>query len=822
MAFAVDTAGKVTANPRTGKINNSAVSSIAKRVDAGISAANSASNGANELQAADKKQAKQNDRDDVLSSVYIPYAQQATQAVSMPSRWWPSSQQVERQYDVTSTPPVGLSSYSGYSSLPTLKPNDSQKEEEEKPDNDLSSWEEERAQEEDRPVRTTNYWGEQFESDVDDNGLDDLINALNPYDKYIGNTEANDLYIRDAIENGMSDEDAKDIMGRADTPWWQMLAKKYLQGGRYTDSNKDSTGDVTVIDDGMTYDYDHMTSDNMTGTQYMHYVEMGMGGRPIEQIDPTRTYSKRREQIENGFIPFTPDSMSAINMAADNVMDIPARAGAWIGGLREMIGNKIDPYEILVQSDDGTTKRVNGPDFDKIGGAYVHQMEREDAIADPMSLEFPVPDVNGQMTYHYGYLTGVGDYGDGTYALDFSDGTSVDIDRRFFQSITNGDGTVSMRDFIPVTKETAHGQFPEIDYDTIYYDEHPNLVMPDGTELTYDEARSIYYDREVGNNPEDPYDDNISYDLTTILPTLDNRPSRLNSEFFGDDGVNTSTLLNNAVDWTLGSVPISMTMLANPVTGGVIDLSILPWLYSTSNATSSIGGMDPSTYDLQTDSYGLAFGDYDDNGRLRYGVTTPDGKIDESMANNAKFWNTLGNFAVPLTEEIVGPVGEELIPVRKMLGWQLPDNPLASEVIKDFLAGMVEEGVEEDLGNIFDEFTSYGPNGAFAKQAVDMDGMPMYDLTGHEVRDTSTSIPERLQNFANPQDLANSFAGGALVDAAMQLNPIMPGNLWYNMAAANRAKRIRQDLGIDRFIEPDKREHQELPESYLSQFSDEV
>lgn len=818
MALAVDTAGKVKANPNTGNV----MSSILGKIGAGVNAAEVAqqvkdNKAANAL----KKGAKEQDRDEVISQSVQEIAQPITSFI----------QPTSSQYAVTSTPPKGLGSYSGATSLPTFSTNNDAPQEEEvqkREDNDLSDWEFRRANDEGRDVRTTNYFGEQFETDADDNGLDDFINAIDPYAKYVGNTEANDSYIRDAMANGLSEEDAKDIMDRADVPWWQMLGNKYLHGSRYLQDdvwdggNKQSTGDVSAIDDGTTYDYDHMTSDNMTGTQYMHYVEMGMGGRPIEQIDPTRTYSKRREQINYGFIPFTPDSMSALNMAADDAMDIPARAGAWIGGLREMIGNKINPYEILVQGDDGTTKRVNGPDFDKIGGAYVHQMEREDAMADPMSLEFPVPDVDGKMTYHYGYLTGVGDYGDGTYALDFSDGTSVDVDRRFFQSIENGDGTVSMRDFTPVTKETARGQFPEIDYDTVYYEEHPNLVMPDGTELTYDEARSIYYDREVGNNPEDPYDDNISYDLTTILPTLDNRPSRLNSEFFGDDGVNASTLLNNAVDWTLGSVPISLTMLANPATGEVINLSELPWIYSASNATSSIGGMDPSTYDLQTDSYGLAFGDYDDDGRLRYGVTTPNGEIDESKANDAKFWNALGNFAVPLTEEIVGPVGKEIIPVRKMLGWQLPDNPLASEVVKDFLAGMVEEGVEEDLGNIFDELTSYGPSGAFARQAVDKEGRPMYDLTGHEVRDTSTPFSERLQNFANPQDLANSFAGGALVDAAMQLNPIMPGNLWYNVASANRAKRIRQDLGIDRFVEPEEREHQELPESYLSQFSDEV
>lgn len=820
MALAVDTAGKVRANPKTGNVMSSILDKIGKEIAAAEASARQPRG--NQLTPEQKKESKSQDRAEVIESA--PEERQApVQAAPTPM---PRLAPASAQYEVTSTPPMGLSSYAGVTSLPTFLAAKSAEADDDAKDegNDLSDWEFRRADEEGRDVRTTNYFGEQFETDADDNGLDDFINAIDPYAKYVGNTEANDSYIRDAIANGLSEEDARDIMDRADVPWWQMLGNKYLQGGKYVGGNKQSTGDVSAMDDGTTYDYDHMTSDNMTGTQYMHYAEMGMGGRPIEQIDPTKTYSKRREQLNYGFIPFTPDSMSAINMAADNLMDLPARAGAWIGGLRESIGNRIRPYEITVRGDDGSLKKVNGPDFDKVGGAYVHQMERNDILGEknPMALEFPVPDVNGQMTYHYGYLSGVGDYGDGTYALDFSDGTTVDIDSDFFDSISNGDGTVSMRDFAPVTRDTARGQFPEVNYDTIYYGDHPNLVMPDGTELTYDEARSIYYDQEAGDNPDDPYDDGIGYDFTTLFPGIDNRPGRLNSEIFGDDGIDLSTLGNNVVDWTLGSVPISMTMLANPVTGGMVNLSNMPWLYSASNATSSISGVDPSTYDLQNDSYGLAFGDYDDNGNLRYGVTSPNGEIDDSLANDARFWNTLGNFSVPLTEEIVGPVGEELIPVRKMLGWQLPDNPLTSEVVKDFLVGMVEEGVEEDLGNIFDELTSYGPSGAFAQQAVDEEGRPMYDLTGHEIRNTSTSIPDRIRNFINPQDLANSFVGGALVDTAMQMNPIMPGNFWGNVAAANQAKRIRQELGIDRLVEPEEREHRELSDSYLSQFSDNV
>lgn len=861
MAFVVDTAGKVTANPRTGKINNSAVSSIAKRVEAGISAANSASNGANELQAADKKQAKQNDRDDILSSVYIPYAQQTTQAVSTPSRSWLSGQQVEQQYNVTSTPPAGLSSYSGHSSLPTLKSDDSQKEEEEKPDNDLSSWEEERAQEEGRPVRTTNYWGEQFESDVDDNGLDDLINALNPYDKYIGNTEANDLYIRDAIENGMSDEDAKDIMGRADTPWWQMLAKKYLQGGRYTDSNKDSTGDVTVIDDGTTYDYDHMTSDNMTGTQYMHYVEMGMGGRPIEQIDPTKTYSKRREQIENGFIPFTPDSMSAINMAADDAMDIPARLGSFVSNFRQ---NVTPDYSIEY----GDGRKISGRDFDKLSSAYLNQIYRNQEI-DPrrylqkpeddgnistLIREYMVPDMEGNRTYHYGHLVSVGAYDDGTAVLEFSDGSSVDVPREYFGQILNGDGTVTINDYDRVPIEEARGFLPEdidslndvdslmqsryplVDADVLYM---PDLTLSDGSRVRFDDAERIYYDRDEGDNPDDETDDDIRYDISRygIGPfSMSNKPQRLEktqmANFNGDGKLSAADFdltdaFDNTIDWTAGSLPISFN-IAN-----------IPWIYSLSNASSSLSGIDPGTYDLATDSYGLQSAEYDDRGNLVYSprhVGEASSLLPSWMTdqNSGKWWNAIGNAAVPLTENIAGDIGSN--PMKKVFNmltgnrFAMPSNPSVGQYLVNSLLDAVGEGVEEDVGNVFDEFTQYGPAGMFTDQALDEYGRPMYDRSGHEVRNYDTSLANRLHNLANPDDLVNSFVGGVSVDALMNMLP-MPDNVNgrvrptlrntfpYQLGQAVHRDLVRGRTGVGQWVDPEyPEEFRPASDRYASMF----
>lgn len=676
--------------------------------------------------------------------------------------------------------------------------------------------------------------------------IDGIVN--DPMLDYIGDTDSNNAYIQDAIANGMSEDEAKYITDRYANDnrgligWAKDLASATSLPMAISGDQRDSRDQggllsgSTVLDDGSVYDYDHMTSDNMTGTQYLHYAEMGMGGRPINEIDPTAVYSKRRENVNYGFIPFTPDSLSYKNMVIDNVLDAPARLGSLVGRGREEVANRVNPYGINING-----KHVNGPEFDRVGGAYLHQMEHDekynpekflvpgDERAIPTVVEYPIPDANGDITYHYGHLTGaytdIAPDGSDVYGLEFSDGSKVQVSPDFFESITTPDGMINLSDPSVVdrrivTPDTARGQLPDLttmndideimqsgdpinNADVLWY---PDLVMSDGTRLSYDEANSIYYDRDVEDNPNDPYDDNITYDITSsIIPTLDNRPSRLNGEIFGDDGINISSLGNNVSDWTLGSLPISVG-------------STTPWIYSASNASSSLSGIDPSTYDVASDSYGLAYGNYDDNGNLRYGVTTANGDIDESLADEMQFWNMLGNAAVPLTEQIVGPVGEHGIPVRKLLNAELPAVPTTRQVIEDLLVGMAEEGVEEDLGNIFDELTSYGPRGMFANQVNNENGTPMYDLTGHEVRDYSTSGRDRLGNMTDFNDLANSFAGGALVDLAMQMGP--GSEFRDNMNRSRNAARIRRDLGIDRYVEPTSVEHRDVSDSYLDQFDD--
>lgn len=656
----------------------------------------------------------------------------------------------------------------------------------------------------------------------------------------IGDTESNQAYIRDAMENGgLSEKDAGDIMGRGS--WLEQLNKAFSQplgGMNDTSDNRETLGDITVMDDGTKYDYDHMTADTMTGTQYMHYAEMGMGGRPVEQIDPTKTYSKRREHINYGFTPFVPDQTAYANMIADNVMDVPHRLGTMLGDLRETV-----TPDYTINYDGG---RISGRDFDKLSTAYLNQfyyndrfnperfLTRPDGNDNVTALvrEYAVPDKDGRETYHYGRLTAMWANEDGTYTAEFSDGSSVDVSQEYLDSISNGDGSVTMTDSARIPASQARGKLPTnldslndvdsimasvqenggspLDYaDVIYI---PDLVLSDGTSIPYSDVERIYWDETPGDD-EDSGDDDISYEFKRfgIGPlSFDNRPRRLNQqEMFktndrGGLDVDLSDIGNNAVDWTLGSLPISIG-------------STMPWVYSASGATSSLAGSDPASYDPTTDSYNLIAGNYDDQGRLRYGVSDSSGNRDDARSDSTRWWNAAGNAAVPFTEMIVGPIGEQLVPLERVFHSELPSNPTTWQVIKNALVGAAGEGVEEDLGNIFDEITQYGPSGMFANPVTNVNGEALRDMYGHEVRDYDTNAGDRLNSFFDPGELANAFAGGVTVDALMQMLPVAS-----QLVPAARRDAARRRTGVAQFVDPEEREKRTVSGAYSLGFDDDI
>ena len=712
-----------------------------------------------------------------------------------------------------------------------------------------SEWEQQRAKDEGREVRTANYWDEQYDNHVDDNGLDDLFNALDPQSKYVGNTATNDAYIRDAMDHGLSEDMAWAISHRnADNGTgidFGGLADRGLDARVYDNRQ-------VAIDDGTSYDYAHMTSGWMTGPQYMHYVEMGMGGRPIEEIDPTQVYSKWDESQKYDFIPFVPDQYTSNMLAAENLLRIPGELGTMVSNLRE---TATPSYSITYGEGDGTT--IDGEEFDRRAPAYLNQyyynLQYHPERLGATVREYAIPDANGHVTYAHGdpielnandtlYITyddgqtvgytpdeyGSWDIEDGTmmipdeyvsehgdisgssygFSIMFSDGQTIDISPDYLMSNLDENGTLSLDDPVDVPLSEAQGWLPEDVSSIVTGYENPDLILSDGTTIPLEDVERIYWDK-TPENDEDPVDafgnlistdDDIRYgfDRFGIGPlSVSNKPRRLmNQEMIDfdnpEDRFDTTDLMDNTVDWTLGSIPISMG-------------TTLPFVYSGSNALTGAYGIEPASYNQATGSRGLMAGGWDENGNLRYGVQDAEGNIDQGASDSTRLWGTLGNAAVPLTEMLVGPVGAQIIPLEKLTK-NIPFRSDVTRLLADTIVGAAAEGVEEDLGNVFEEWQQYGPSGMFAKPLTDEYGNVVRDMYGHESRDIdNTSDMDRLANFLNPNDLANSFLGGAAVSMLMDplTSPINSKSFVRNIGPAIARDNARRQTGVDRYVETD-------------------
>lgn len=781
----------------------------------------------------------------------------------------------------------------------------------------LDAWEKNAADKQKREVRVVNMFGEPY--DDEDNPGTWFDNQLG----LVGNNPVNDTYARFFAEQGMPEDDVYAITHKPQsiTEEQQLNESRKLSPGIYD-------GTTEMLDDGTYNNYWKLTADAMTGTQYKRYRdELGMGGR--EDIDPTQVYSKRREEVDYGFKPFTPDVSTYLNQATRNVVDVPARIGDAIGSLRDTI---TPDYDISYDSKEGR-KTLSGKEFDKKAPAFMNsfyhdrQFNPEKYMSAPtdgseyttLVNQFKVPDVNGNDTYHYGHLVDVSGTPEGNARFSFSDGSSVDTSQDFLNSVYDGKKVNITPEVVPLQaagsivdlssmgpdkhqamideyvipnefgEDTYHyhaggvdeqgnplppfsvengpnGTFrftfsdgsvvdaPQSFFEQIYdpttrnvdvpheriwiednkggldinYDNKqdlenadvkylPDMVMSDGTKVSLDDVERLYMDQSPDNDDERKdkngkpmlSDDDIGYQfrgplgLPIIDNLINNRPARLGGqEIFKDDDLipdDLSNLGNNAVDWTLGSIPISVP-------------GILPWIFSASKAARALdSGIDPNSYESSTDSYGLTAGGYDSKGNLKYGVFDEDesgNKVrNDKKSKDVRMSSALGNLAVPFTEQIVGPIGESVIPLEKIAN-KIPMKSAVGKFLRNEIVGAGGEGVEEVLGNIFDEGTQYGPD-MFADPVMDKStNEPIKDQYGHEKRDESTPIWKRMNNFlTNTAENANSFAGGMLVDANMRLLPAPIGGAIGDFRMARKQDKARRLTGIPEYINPDEVEN---------------
>lgn len=416
------------------------------------------------------------------------------------------------------------------------------------------------------------------------------------------------------------------------------------------------------------------------------------------------------------------------------------------------------------------------------------------------------------------------------YIVSYSDGSTIDVPRDEYDSwYKNGIANPKTFPARYVSIDEASGELPS-DLDSLneWYRENgsnedttwldypvqytPDLVMADGTRLTYSQFMDIFTDEGKDKRPNDFAGTNVAYDYNLL-----NKPRSLmknGGQLFNEDlSRNWDDFIPGAIDMTLGSLPISFDQTA--------------WPLSVTQALSkSMNGLEANGYDSLTDSDMFISGEIDEN----------TGELVPTVNDVNRLSAMAGNALIPLTENIAGNVsGRSFIPA---LSGDVPMNPTLQQLAKAWFLGNLGEGIEEIPGNVFDELTMYadsaygipidsktgehlmkrdlpfGPlvpvrdeNGDY-KFVNKKTGEPITekrDSMNHVYKDPNTSMADRFANFAtNYPDLLNAIAGGYSVGGMMSIPNIMA------VPKAVKETNYRKKMGLPQYVEPEEVERESI------------
>ncbi len=500
------------------------------------------------------------------------------------------------------------------------------------------------------------------------------------------------------------------------------------------------------IDDG-TLHPENLTANAMTGDQYAKYVQAGMGGRPVDEIDPNATYSKMDEFKNYGFIPYMPDDEAYLKMVREEREADPTKAFNSIATAR----NNQD-YDITI---DGKT--INGKDLYDNLWKFSNEADRlysEKYV--PLSETY---DQNNARTDATAYAIG-------SYEVRMDDGTIASMPSEYSAKrvsnsddiiLTFGDGSEFLFDNEEdMNSKVRPGSLRKaVDGDRIYTYMPNDIELGDGQAVDALEIMRINSDRGQGN------DEGIDYDFGQWNWK---RPTYMMNEEGEPNYFDLANLPGNVYDLMAGSLPYFFT--STPA--GIVTTAP----NAVSRASIASRNIDPSSMTA------------DGVGHVNHG----DPDLDKYTAG------VVGELAMPLTELGPGIFGKHVLgelPVVKKAAKRI-EGKYGDRGFYDPLLlakGIVGEGAEEIPGNIMEEYTDHGLEGMFGDEWLDENGDVKRTKWGEEIRVGNDDMADRVGNFIEASP--NSFAGGALLGTAMSLLPPFKGAKSIGRGM-QKAKRNRQ------------------------------
>lgn len=521
-------------------------------------------------------------------------------------------------------------------------------------------------------------------------------------------------------------------------------------------------------DDG-SLNANNLTSNWMTGSQYKKYVNAGIPGLSSDEIKDDQMYNKRIEQMEHGFVPYTPDDGAYWKMSAQNVIGSPSR---WAQGVAHARAN--NAYGITL---DG--KQMSSDDFDRDKAADwytgVNDAWSENPVYklnDGSGLEYR-PAENPIATDDHGkYIVTAND--DDTFRLWFDDGTYWDFDGEGYED-TETD-PAAWNEMVAVIHALDD---PDSGIWTPSY-ENEEYEMDNGDKLSYGQVKRLIQDTTAKDAGGGGFksDEGISYDFG---PLNWNKPQEAmeNGILTDENGaINLSETIPQLADMALSSA-----QYVNPYIG---------LLTAASDAYMASHKMDPTSTGKNGELKSMGHLDDDAKQAIEdagYDVDDYQKAYDDSIKEKVG-----GNMLMPLMEYGLGGIGHKIPGLGKLVDKSLKNIPGAKTFVD--IAG---EGAEEIPGNITEEWAQNGSGRfAFNDYLRDKDGNIVTDSNGNPLRELS---PEGSFLLHNPDgtinkdkyatfigDAPESFEGGAALGAAykaLESIPKLPGAV---RKARNRGK----------------------------------
>ena len=463
------------------------------------------------------------------------------------------------------------------------------------------------------------------------------------------------------------------------------------------------------FDDG-TMRADSVKSKYMDGKTYKKYVELGMGGRPVDEIDDNAVYNKLDEMRDYNFVPYIEDNAQWDWWNATQL-------GNDVSKGFNLLGQARDHYFQPTFDFDGT--KVNVREFDNAMAKALSDIDNGNLSNIKYISRIPNDDGSVQTVEHDGSLdiSSLGEYLADYLADNPESSIASSLPFDYLQNnpdaviVSWPDGKISLFDD---PDEIEIQSSPVIEYEQL---DGSNVRIPLADYLAGIKDGSIKVDYgplNLGKNADE------RKDFTEMLTTAD-----------------PSDLLPNMVDLILGSAPLFFNQTA--------------WPMAISNAEQAAWGLEPRSYNALNNTYS---------------------RLSEDMNADKYLSNIVLSGLMPATERIAGFIGGTGGVVGRPIMKAL-EKRNASPTIRELIE-ILGEGAEEIVAGLWEDAMSNGWRGTYANPVYKTDengevvtdpatGEPIIqrDAYGAEVRDLDTPMTDRAGNFFGGS-IENGLAGTAL------------------------------------------------------------